>query len=136
MRGDWVKPRQLGTASPGCRAEALEPRRLLAGVTYYVNNSGDDANAGTSADSAWRTPFRVNQVDLEPGDRVLFRGGQTFNGAVLLGPEDAGAAAAPVTVGSYGGGRATIRTESVGLYAYAVGAFRVQDVNFVGAGRT
>src|SRR5690349_9053078 len=57
--------------------EAVEPRTLL--TTYYISPSGSDAAAGTSAASAWKTPAKINSVDLDAGDSVLFQGGQTFN---------------------------------------------------------
>ena len=37
---------------PAAAAEALEARRLLAGVTYYVSPTGNDANPGTAAPGA------------------------------------------------------------------------------------
>src|SRR5688500_3116605 len=59
------------------RLERLESRRLLA-TTYYLSPGGNDAFAGTSAAAPWRTIAKVNALDLEPGDQVLFQGGQTF----------------------------------------------------------
>jgi len=49
------------------------------GVTYYVDaESGDDGNEGTSPGSAWRTALYAFDQSYGPGDRVLFRRGQTF----------------------------------------------------------
>src|SRR5262249_20714151 len=56
--------------------EELEPRVVLS-VTYYVSESGNDANTGTPVQNAWRTIARVNQQALAPGDTVLFQGGAT-----------------------------------------------------------
>ena len=60
-----------------CLLENLESRRLLA-ATYYVSPAGDDAADGRSPQTAWRTIERVNGKNWNPGDAVLFEGGQTF----------------------------------------------------------
>src|SRR2546421_7500278 len=66
--------------------ESLECRRLLA-ATYYVGASGNDAWAGTTPQTAWRTIARVNSKDFNAGDKVLFEGGKTFSAAGAKGPE-------------------------------------------------
>jgi parallel beta-helix repeat protein len=77
----------------------------LGGNDYYVDGvSGNDANAGTDPGAAWRTVARVNaaQPQLRPGDRVLFRRGQTFAGPLKLGAS--GTEELPITYRSYGEG--------------------------------
>jgi len=78
-------------------------------VTYYVSPSGNDSHSGTSAQSQWRTLDKVNTIDLNPGDKVLFQGGHDYPGNLLLNAEDAGTPKQPVVIGSYGSGRATIK---------------------------
>lgn len=56
--------------------EAVEPRVMLS--TYYVSPSGNDAADGLSAATAFKTVEKVNALDLNAGDQVLFEGGQTF----------------------------------------------------------
>ncbi|MHC4417586.1 MAG: right-handed parallel beta-helix repeat-containing protein, partial [Planctomycetota bacterium] len=111
----------------------------VQGTDYYVSPSGNDGAAGTSPSTAWQTIDRVNDVDLDAGDSVSFEGGQTFtiNEAageyLFFDAADAGTAANPVTIGSYGTGRATLSTgSSVGLYAKDCGGMVVQDLIFVG----
>src|SRR5688572_628179 len=58
--------------------QPLEPRQLLA-AAYYVSPSGDDANDGRSPQTAWRTIDRANGRNWNPGDALLFEGGQTFD---------------------------------------------------------
>ena len=58
--------------------ETLEPRRLLA-TTYYVSATGSDSFDGKSTLHPFRTIARVNKLDLNPGDKVLFEGGKTFS---------------------------------------------------------
>ena len=86
--------------------QRMEARQLLS--TYYVDPAGSDAGAGTAPEAAWQSVGRVNLADLEPGDAVLFKGGAVFGGTLRLDAADAGTPAAPVTVGSYGDGRATL----------------------------
>ncbi|MDO5554543.1 MAG: right-handed parallel beta-helix repeat-containing protein [Planctomycetia bacterium] len=61
---------------------------LLAGelgaAEYYVDaERGSDANAGQSPETAWQSVTRVNQEELKPGDRVLFRSGQVWRGRLV-----------------------------------------------------
>ncbi len=79
----------------------------ITGVTYYVSPSGSDSNAGTTPAAAWRTVGRVSSARLNPGDGVLFQGGQTFSDQVLM-PGASGAAGKAIVFGSYGQGQATI----------------------------
>ena len=70
--------------------------------TYYVSADGDDAGAGTSAATAWRTLDKVNATTFQPGDSVLLRSGDTWTGQ--LWPKGSGVAQHPITVDSYGTG--------------------------------
>jgi hypothetical protein len=58
------------------RMERLEPRLHLA--TYYISPSGNDGWNGLTPASAFQTMSRINALDLNAGDRVLFEGGKTF----------------------------------------------------------
>src|SRR5918993_4000989 len=58
--------------------EPLEPRQLLA-AAYFVSPTGNDTNDGRSPATAWRTIERANGRNWNPGDALLFEGGQTFN---------------------------------------------------------
>ena len=113
--------------------EELEPRELLA--TYYVSPTGNDAYNGTSTATPWRTITRVNAQDFEPGDTIRFQGGRVFNGGLVFDSADNGSQASPITVNSYGTGRATIRSGmEIGLYAQDTAGFVISNLNFVGAG--
>jgi hypothetical protein len=112
--------------------QALEPRRLLS--TYYVSPSGDDAGPGT-VERPWRSVARVNAYHAGAGDRILFEGGQRFDGGLYFDPSEGGSATDPVVVGSYGVGRATIvpPAGTDGLLAYNSGGIDVTDLNFAAA---
>ncbi len=86
---------------------------------YYVDySSGDDANAGTSAEAAWKhapgdraAKDKPAEVKLAPGDRVIFKGGVSYEGAITI--TASGTAEKPViydgnTAGQFGTGKAII----------------------------
>lgn len=67
-----------------------QPEIAITGTTYYVSNSGDDANDGLSPETAWATLERVfkksyevwssknDTTFLKPGDAVLLERGGTW----------------------------------------------------------
>jgi hypothetical protein len=74
---------------------------------YYVSSRGRDSQPGSSA-LPWRTIEQVNRSRFRPGDRILFRGRDTFDGQLVL-EGDRGGPANPMVIGSYGAARAIIR---------------------------
>ena len=105
-------------------------------TTYYVSNSGSDANPGTSSAQAWRTTARVSATTFRPGDRVLLAGGQTFRGGIWLRGASRGTAAQPIVFRSYGTGRAVIQSDtSFGFYAHNTAGIELRQLAFVGSGR-
>ena len=111
--------------------------RSAAAADYYIAASGSDANAGSAA-APWQTLARASSAILRPGDRVLLRGGDSFSGTLSLDASDAGTAAAPIVIGSYGTGRATIRTTSgAGISVYNTSGVSIAGLAIVGgAGST
>jgi hypothetical protein len=102
-------------------------------TTYYVSNSGNDSNSGTSPQYPWKTITRVNSQQYAPGDTILFFGGQSFSGNVVL--ESSGTAGSPVTVGSYGTQAATISAGTgSGIYWHDSGGAIVEDLVVQGSG--
>jgi hypothetical protein len=50
-----------------------------SGTIFYVSSiNGDDANNGKSSESAIKSIARLNEIDLEPADTVLFECGSVF----------------------------------------------------------
>ncbi|MFI6815912.1 discoidin domain-containing protein [Nonomuraea sp. NPDC050328] len=95
-----------------------------AGTTFYVDaESGDDTAAGTSRTTAWKSLAKAGTLRLGPGDRLLFRAGQRWQGRLLL--QGAGAPGAPALVGSYGEGPKPV-IDGQGLVESAV---RISDVH-------
>lgn len=106
-----------------------------AASNYYVSPAGDDANPGTEA-KPWRSVAKVNETDLEPGDRVLFEGGKTFIGPVALTDKHSGSAGKRVEFSSYGAGRATIDGgNGIAFTATGCNHLTVRNLNFIGNGR-
>ena len=109
--------------------------QCTGGTTYYISSAGDDSAKGTSSSQAWRTIEKVNSLTLNPGDMILFEGGEVFQGSLKLDQGDSGSPENPVTITSYGSGRATISSGSEdGLYAENTSGIVVRDLVFKGAG--
>jgi hypothetical protein len=113
----------------GCQTSAPAPR------DYYFSPRGDDRAGTGSSDQPYRNIARANALHLNPGDRLLFEAGQTFAGNLLLDADDAGAPEQPVTVASFGAGRATIDAGAgTGVRAENAGGVRVADLVITGSG--
>jgi len=102
-------------------------------VTYYVDGlKGDDQNTGMAPEEAWRSIERANKVDFDPGDHLLFAGGQTF----VFGHEDSGTQDHPIRVSSFGNGRAMIHGGTgCGFQLIGCAHVEVSHLMFVGCGR-
>jgi hypothetical protein len=106
-------------------------------ASYFVRPTGNDSASGTSEQAAWRTLGRVSAANLNAGDTVLLQGGAVFAGQLRFGSEDAGTSSSPVTVASYGSGRATITPgDQTGLQVENAGGFSIHDVDLHGSSRT
>lgn len=58
---------------------------VLKASNYYINNNeGNDSNKGTSKITCWKTIAPLENVQLQPGDSVLFATGQSFTGMLRL----------------------------------------------------
>lgn len=79
-------------------------------TTYYVANSGNDANDGASETTPWQTIDQVNQVKFEDGSSILFKRSDTFRGAIVTSKYPKG-----ITFGAYGTGDNPILAGSVNI---------------------
>jgi hypothetical protein len=110
--------------------ESLEERALMS--TYYVSTSGNDANRGTSPYAPWRSIAKVNSTHFNPGDSLLFQGGQTFYGSLTF-YNDGGSANNRFTISSYGSGKPTINSGSNrALYILDGSGITINNLNVVG----
>ncbi|GEM_PF-4908669 len=82
---------------------------LNAQTTYYVSNSeGNDNNSGTSEATPFKTIDKVNQLSLKPGDKVLFKKGDTWIGTGIKIKNTNGTQNNRIVFGSYGSGEKPI----------------------------
>lgn len=107
------------------------------GNTFYLSVSGNDARSGLSPQAAWRSLERLNKERLAPGDTVYLEGGQEFPGNLVLAAKGLSQPSAPVTVTSYGEGRATIRPrQGDGVIAENRGGVHLKNLIVQGPGRS
>ena len=107
-----------------------------SGTQYFVANSGNDANAGTSTSAPWKTVGRVNSASFNAGDCVNFNGGDTFIDANLnLSSSNANNASPsnPIIIQSYGNGKATLESATGGdisatILVNSVNGFTVRNL--------
>ena len=72
-------------------------------IQYYVDSViGDDRQAGTSPETAWKTLDRVHDVVFQPGDRLRLSSGSYWDGS--LSPKGTGSEANPCVIEPYGTG--------------------------------
>jgi len=70
-------------------------------TTYYINAAkGNDANPGTSPETAFQTLERASKVRLQAGDQLLLAAGQKFAGQLAY-KELSGAVGNPILISSY-----------------------------------
>lgn len=100
------------------------PYATAPNTVFYISPTGSDTNDGTSALTPWKTLDRVNQEFVRSGDRFLFQGGSSFTGKLTITSDESGTADAPVVIGSYGTGKATI-------YSGADNAIELDRANYV-----
>jgi hypothetical protein len=109
----------------------------LAATDYFVRENGDDEADGTSQGAAWRSIDRVNRARFQPGDSVRFEAPASFAGNLRLSAEDAGTSNAPMVIGSFGKGRATILAgRQNGITVKNAGGVAIENLIVAGAGRT
>jgi hypothetical protein len=99
---------------------------------------GDDDNSGRTPGTPWRTLEQVADSEFVGGDRLLLRGGQRFTGRIAFDSESLRSTSDddPLTIGSYGSGRATIRApRRAGAITFSnVSGVRVSALDLVGRG--
>lgn len=105
------------------------------GQTYYLHPHGQDSASGLSPATAWRSLARANAHPFQPGDHLLLPGGKTFAGQLTFGPDRAGTPEQPITVSTYGPGRAVIVPDSShALWLRDCGGMVIEHLELRGAG--
>ena len=99
-----------------------------AGNTYFVSASGNDSADGLSVKTAWKSLDKVSSVAFKPGDKVLFKGGDTWHGQLVL--KGAGTAEEPIILSSFGKGRPVINigdAEGAGILLKNYGGWEISN---------
>src|SRR5690554_3348128 len=77
---------------------------VIYGETYYVSSStGSDSNSGTSESSPWKTLNKINSFNFYPGDKILFKKGDSWTNSYLHFKES-GTNSSPIILSTYGSG--------------------------------
>jgi hypothetical protein len=90
-----------------CESSYAYSESVVTGTKYYVKTNGSDNQSGLSDASAWKTIAKVKNrlYYLNPGDGVLFRKGDTFDGSLNVSEENnaaGGIDGSVKVIGSYG----------------------------------
>ncbi len=117
-----------GSVGPKNQTQA---QPVAGGRSLFVDaESGDDNHDGLSESRAWQTLEKVNQAELRPGDRVLFRAGQRWTGQLKPQGEGGlveGDTIVPLVFDRYGEGPSP-RIDAQGQFQYAVHIQNMQAV--------
>ena len=105
-----MKIRELAVIA-ACAAAGAAWAERTAPATFYVDSKrGRDEASGLSEKAAWQSLEKVNDAELIPGDRVLFRRGGLWRGQLV---PQSGSNGAPIVYGAYGKGEKPIIENSV-----------------------
>ena len=70
---------------------------------YFIDSSsGDDSRSGRSESAAWKSLEKVNGTVFQPGEKILFKAGTTYQGQ--LHPQGSGIEKSPIVIDMYGQG--------------------------------
>ena len=96
---------------------AEENSNGTSGRDYYISSlNGDNRNDGTEKGKAWETLDKLQEVQLQPGDRILLESGSVFNGFIHL-KDVSGTEENPIEINKYGeGNNPRIDTNGQGIW--------------------
>ncbi len=90
------------------KIEILSDTSARQAAAFYLSTStGNDNNDGLSPSTAWQSLTKANSLALLPGDALLFKAGDTFQGQLSIRNEG-GSEAAPIKISQYGEGEKPI----------------------------
>jgi hypothetical protein len=93
---------------------------IREGTNYYMDaQNGDDSNDGLSPDKAWKSLYKVHQVQFKSGDSLLFKRGAKFSGVFEISGK--GKPNARIVIDAYGvGKKPCITAPDSSLYAIQI----------------
>lgn len=92
----------LAVILAGCNVTSGAENSDTSQVFYVDSSSGKDSNNGLSSSNAWKSVAKINTAALQPGDKILFRRGQVFEGGISI--THSGTEAKPIVFDAYGTG--------------------------------
>jgi hypothetical protein len=84
---------------------------IFTQTDYHFSNTGEDTNDGNAA-NPFKTISKLNSLSLVPGDKILFKKGDTFIGQIVVA--NSGIENLPIVFDSYGDGNLPILSGSNG----------------------
>lgn len=94
------------------------------GATYYIDaTDGSDLNDGLLEGTAWKTMAKVNSVNFNPADQILFKRGERWNEALSI--LSSGSESDPIIFGSYGEGTRPL------IYTNTDACINVEDKEYI-----
>jgi hypothetical protein len=109
--------------------------KIISQKAFYIHEDGDDKNDGSFV-HPWRTLIPVNSLHFRPGDSILFQGGHSFAGTLIIDSEERADSAHPVLISSYGGEPATIQAgDSSAVIINRAWFLSIRDLHLTGSGR-
>lgn len=100
--------KQLGESirEDEANARVMTPEPGTAsGTIYYVAADGDDSNSGTTKESPWKSVEKVNSMEFQPGDMILFQANGSWELTEPLYPKGSGTETDRIVIGAYGEGK-------------------------------
>ncbi|MBS2211307.1 right-handed parallel beta-helix repeat-containing protein [Carboxylicivirga mesophila] len=90
----------------------------LLATNYYISAEGNDNNDGLTESTPWQTLAKVSEAGandknggfIQPGDQILFRSGDTFEGQLVI--NRSGTHDNPIVISKYGDGELPILSGS------------------------
>lgn len=122
----------VSSIAPGITVSAAADQEATTGTTYYVSTlNGKDSNDGTSESNAFYSLQKINELTLQPGDRVLLESGSEFTNGYLHLYEQSGSPESPIVIDKYGdGNNPVINTNGQGIWYQNYGGM-LDNVNHV-----
>ncbi len=113
----------------------LNRQLVLENKAYYFSISGKDGNDGTIG-HPFKTISKLNSLHLQPGDIIYLKGGDIFNGSILVDSSEAGMRNNPIRIRSYGNGYPVINSsDSTALTIYKSKYVEISKLILAGSGR-
>ena len=81
---------------------SYEVEKATSNVYYVDSKTGKDTNDGLTEATAFASIDKLNTITFAPGDEILFKRGETFQGCFK--PQGSGEEGAPIVIGAYGDG--------------------------------